>query len=112
MKSLLHLGSILLLLLTWIIGSHVIGARLLPEPSAVALALVDEARSGALTFNLSATLLRVFAAFAIAMVLQRSSKSANLRANFARQISLAFYSAHTKITLVQKLMKAQTPIVT
>src|SRR5262249_666338 len=69
MKSLLHLGSILLLLLTWIIGSHVIGARLLPEPSAVALALVDEARSGALTFNLSATLLRVFAAFAIAMVL-------------------------------------------
>src|SRR5215831_4638640 len=67
MKSLLHLGSILLLLLTWIIGSHVIGARLLPEPSAVALALVDEARSGALTFNLSATLLRVFAA--IAMVL-------------------------------------------
>ena len=50
--------------------------------------------------------------FAIAMVLQRSSKSASLSANFARQISLAFYSAHTKITLVQKLMKAQTPIVT
>ena len=69
MKSMLHLGSILLLLLTWIIGSHVIGARLLPEPSVVALALIDEARSGALTFNLSATLLRVFAAFAIAMVL-------------------------------------------
>jgi NitT/TauT family transport system permease protein len=69
MKSMLHLGSILLLLLTWIIGSHVIGARLLPEPSAVALALIDEARSGALTLNLSATLLRVFAAFAIAMVL-------------------------------------------
>jgi NitT/TauT family transport system permease protein len=69
MKSLLHLSSLLLLLVTWIIGSHVIGARLLPEPSAVALALVDEARSGALTLNLSATLLRVFAAFAIAMVL-------------------------------------------
>ena len=69
MKSLLHLGSLLLLLVTWIIGSHVIGARLLPGPSAVALALVDEARSGALTLNLSATLLRVFAAFAIAMVL-------------------------------------------
>ena len=69
MKSMLHLGSILLLLLTWIIGSHVIGARLLPEPSAVALALVDEVRSGALAFNLSATLLRVFAAFALAMVL-------------------------------------------
>jgi NitT/TauT family transport system permease protein len=35
----------------------------------VALALIDEARSGALTLNLSANLLRVFAAFAIAMVL-------------------------------------------
>jgi len=69
MKSMLHLGSILLLLVTWIIGSDVIGVRLLPEPSAVALALVDEARSGALTFNLGVTLLRVFAAFAIAMVL-------------------------------------------
>src|SRR5262249_218141 len=69
MKSLLHLGSILLLLLTWIIGSHVIGARLLPEPSAVALALVDEARSGALTFNLGATLLRGFPPFAIPMLL-------------------------------------------
>ena len=69
MKLLLHLGSLLLLLVTWIIGSHVIGARLLPEPSTVALALVDEARSGALTLNLSATLVRVFAAFAIAMVL-------------------------------------------
>ncbi len=69
MKSLLHLGSILLLLLTWIVGSHMIGARLLPGPNAVALALIEEARSGALMFNLSATLLRVFAAFAIAMVL-------------------------------------------
>jgi NitT/TauT family transport system permease protein len=69
MKSMLHLGSTLLLLLAWIVGSHVIGARLLPEPSAVALALVDEARSGVLMFNLSVTLLRVFAAFAIAMVL-------------------------------------------
>jgi NitT/TauT family transport system permease protein len=69
MKSMLHFGSILLLLLIWIIGSHGIGTRLLPEPGAVALALVEEARSGALAFNLSVTLLRVFAAFAIAMVL-------------------------------------------
>jgi NitT/TauT family transport system permease protein len=46
-----------------------IGERLLPEPKAVALALVDEARSGALTFNLSVTLLRVFASFVIAMAL-------------------------------------------
>jgi NitT/TauT family transport system permease protein len=69
MKSLLHLGSILLLLVTWVVVSHVMGERLLPEPRAVALALVDEARSGALAFNLSVTLLRVFASFAIAMIL-------------------------------------------
>jgi NitT/TauT family transport system permease protein len=69
MKSALHLGSILLLSVTWVVASHLIGERLLPEPGAVALALVDEARSGALAFNLSVTLLRVFASFAIAMVL-------------------------------------------
>jgi len=69
MKPALHLGSIMLLLLTWIVASHLIGERLLPDPKAVALALLDEARSGALTFNLSVTLLRVLASFAIAMVL-------------------------------------------
>ena len=69
MKTALHIGSITLLLITWIVASHLIGERLLPEPKAVALALLDEARSGALTFNLSVTLLRVLASFAIAMVL-------------------------------------------
>jgi NitT/TauT family transport system permease protein len=69
MKSTLHLASIVLLLITWIVASHFIGERLLPEPRTVALALFHEARSGALTYNLSVTLLRVFAAFAIAMVL-------------------------------------------
>src|SRR5262249_16315585 len=50
-------------------GSHVAGARLLPDPQAVALAIVDEARSGMLAFNLGATLARVAAAFIIAMAL-------------------------------------------
>jgi NitT/TauT family transport system permease protein len=69
MKSALHLGSMVLLLVAWVVASHLIGARLLPEPKTVALALVHEARSGALAFNLGITLLRVFASFAIAMAL-------------------------------------------
>lgn len=69
MKRVLHFGSLMLLLAVWIVVSHLIGERLLPEPKTVALALCDEARSGALTFNLGATLLRVFASFAIAMLL-------------------------------------------
>jgi NitT/TauT family transport system permease protein len=69
MKRVLHFGSLILLLAVWIAVSHLIGERLLPAPKTVALALFDEARSGALTFNLGATLLRVFASFAIAMVL-------------------------------------------
>jgi NitT/TauT family transport system permease protein len=69
MKSMLHLGSIVLLIITWIFASHLLGERLLPEPKTVALALFNEARSGALAFNLGVTLLRVLASFAIAMVL-------------------------------------------
>lgn len=69
MKSMLHLGSIVLLIVTWIAASHLLGERLLPEPKTVALALFNEARAGELTFNLGVTLLRVFASFAIAMVL-------------------------------------------
>jgi NitT/TauT family transport system permease protein len=69
MKSILHFGSIILLLVAWIVVSHLIGERLLPEPKTVALALRDEVRSGALTFNLGVTLVRVFASFAVAMAL-------------------------------------------
>jgi NitT/TauT family transport system permease protein len=69
MKSVLHLTSIVLLLITWIAASHFLGERLLPEPRTVALALLREARSGALAYNLSVTLLRVFASFAIALAL-------------------------------------------
>jgi NitT/TauT family transport system permease protein len=61
--------SLALLLAAWYAGSQIAGERLLPNPEAVALAIVDEARSGALAFNLGVTLARVAAAFIIAMAL-------------------------------------------
>jgi NitT/TauT family transport system permease protein len=69
MNLALRLGSVALLLAVWLAGSHLLGPRLLPAPHAVALAIIDEARSGALAFNLGVTLLRVAASFTIAMVL-------------------------------------------
>jgi NitT/TauT family transport system permease protein len=69
LKVALRLISLALLIAAWSVGSHFAGARLLPEPQAVALAILVEARSGALAFNLAATLARVAASFLIAMVL-------------------------------------------
>jgi NitT/TauT family transport system permease protein len=69
MNVLPRLVSIVLLLALWSAASHVAGARLLPEPQAVGLAMVREARSGALEFNLGVTLARVAVSFSIAMVL-------------------------------------------
>ena len=69
MNLLLRAASVALLLAAWFAGSHIVGARLLPEPQVVALAIVEEARSGALGFNLGITLARVVASFAIAMAL-------------------------------------------
>lgn len=69
MNPALRLASIALLLLAWLGGSHLVGTRLLPEPQTVWLAIVQEARSGALAFNLGVTLLRVAVAFVIAMLL-------------------------------------------
>lgn len=69
MNLLLRAASVALLLAAWFAGSHIVGARLLPEPQVVALAIVEEARSGALGFNLGVTLARVVASFAIAMAL-------------------------------------------
>jgi len=65
----LRLVSLGLLLAAWFIGSHLAGPRLLPEPQAVASAIITEARSGALAFNLAVTLARVLASFLIAMAL-------------------------------------------
>jgi NitT/TauT family transport system permease protein len=64
-----RLGSVALLLAIWIAASHLAGTRALPAPQAVALAIIHEARSGALGFNLGITLLRVLVSFTIAMVL-------------------------------------------
>jgi NitT/TauT family transport system permease protein len=61
--------SLGLLIAAWYAGSQLAGDRLLPTPQAVALAMADEARSGALAFNLAVTLARVAAAFVIAMAL-------------------------------------------
>lgn len=68
MNVALRLGSVAFLLAVWLAGAHLVGPRLLPSPQMVALAIVHEARSGALAFNLGVTLLRVAAAFTIAMV--------------------------------------------
>jgi NitT/TauT family transport system permease protein len=65
----LRLVSLVLLIAAWSVGSHFAGARLLPEPQAVGLAIIAEARSGALAFNLGVTLARVAASFIIAMAL-------------------------------------------
>jgi NitT/TauT family transport system permease protein len=64
-----RLVSLALLIAVWYAGSQLAGERLLPDPQTVAAAIVDEARSGALAFNLGATLARVAIAFAIAMAL-------------------------------------------
>jgi NitT/TauT family transport system permease protein len=69
LKVALRLISLAVLIAAWSIGSHVAGPRLLPEPQVVALAIIDEARSGMLAFNLGVTLARVAVSFLIAMAL-------------------------------------------
>ena len=64
-----RLVSLALLIAAWYAGSRLAGPRLLPDPQAVAAAILAEARSGALAFNLAVTLARVAVAFAIAMAL-------------------------------------------
>jgi NitT/TauT family transport system permease protein len=64
-----RVASLGLLLVAWYVGSQLAGDRLLPPPQAVAAAILDEMRSGALAFNLGATLARVAVAFSIAMLL-------------------------------------------
>jgi NitT/TauT family transport system permease protein len=59
--------SLVLLMAAWFAGSQLAGPRMLPNPQAVALTMIEEARSGALWFNLGATLARVAVAFVLAM---------------------------------------------
>jgi NitT/TauT family transport system permease protein len=64
-----RLVSLGLLLAAWFAGSQLAGQRMLPDPQAVGAMMIEEARSGALWFNLGATLARVSLAFALAMVI-------------------------------------------
>jgi NitT/TauT family transport system permease protein len=69
MNLALRLVSLVLFIAAWYAGSQLAGPRLLPDPQTVALAIVNEARSGALAFNLGVTLARVAVAFFIAMLI-------------------------------------------
>jgi NitT/TauT family transport system permease protein len=62
-----RLASLLVLLLVWEVAATLAASRALPPPAAVLSVVVAEARSGALLFNLGATLARVGAAFVVAM---------------------------------------------
>jgi NitT/TauT family transport system permease protein len=57
------------MLALWVIAAHFADPRHLPGPGPVALAIWEEARSGALFENLGVTLARVVASFALAMTL-------------------------------------------
>ncbi len=65
----LRLASLLLLFLLWQSASIFAGPRVVPEPLIVLTTMWREIQSGALPFNFGITLLRVAAAFAVAMVL-------------------------------------------
>src|SRR5437899_8385173 len=58
-----RLLSLAVMLVAWFVGAQLAGPRMLPDPYSVALMVVSEAQSGALAFNLGATLLRVAVAF-------------------------------------------------
>ena len=64
-----RLLSVAALLVAWELGSALADSRALPSPAAVASFVASEARSGELGRNVGATLIRVAASFALAMVL-------------------------------------------
>jgi NitT/TauT family transport system permease protein len=64
----LRLGSLVLFVVIWWIASLYAGAQMLPGPERVLGKIVDEARSGELFIQVGVTLLRVFFAFTLAMV--------------------------------------------
>jgi NitT/TauT family transport system permease protein len=55
-RSMLRLLSLAAFFGTWLVGASLAGEQMLPGPAAVAAAIVDEARSGALFLHLGATL--------------------------------------------------------
>jgi NitT/TauT family transport system permease protein len=64
-----RLLSLVMLLAAWQLGSLLAGEQMLPAPAAVLGAIVAEARSGALFFQLGATLARVAVAFTLALLI-------------------------------------------
>jgi len=60
--------SLILFFAVWWLGSLFAGPQLLPGPEKVLAAIVAQARSGELFFQVGVTLLRVFFAFALAML--------------------------------------------
>jgi NitT/TauT family transport system permease protein len=64
----LRLASLLLFVLVWWLGSLFAGPQMLPGPERVLAAIVAQAQSGELFFQIGVTLLRVFFAFTLAMV--------------------------------------------
>jgi NitT/TauT family transport system permease protein len=64
----LRLASLILFVAIWWVASLFAGAQMLPGPERVLGTILSEARSGELFFQLGATLLRVFFAFTLAMV--------------------------------------------
>jgi len=64
----LRLISLVLLVGAWFLGAWLAGERMLPAPTTVLMAIMTEARSGALFIHLGATLVRVALAFMLAMV--------------------------------------------
>jgi NitT/TauT family transport system permease protein len=65
----LRLFSILILIAVWFLASLAAEERLLPPPLAVLAAIVHEAQSRALFFNLGVTLARVAVSFSLALAL-------------------------------------------
>lgn len=63
----LRILSLLLLIAIWQVAAMLAASRLLPEPLAVVHVMLQEARSGALFFNLGTTLARVVISFSLAM---------------------------------------------
>ena len=65
----LRLVSLGLLVIVWYFGSFIAGEQMLPAPMTVLNAIVTEARSGELFFQLGVTLARVLVAFTLAMTI-------------------------------------------
>ena len=61
--------SIVVFLVIWWIASQFAGAQLLPGPEKVLAAMIALARTGELFFQIGITLMRVFAAFSLAMLI-------------------------------------------